>query len=333
MKKGIVILLVVVLAMGAVFAQGSQESKPLTLKLGHIRDTEHPTHKGAELFARLVEEKTDGRIKVSVYANSQLGNIQEMFTQIKTNDLDLVYGGINTMAFISGGEALEITAIPFLYRDYDHMRKALLSDKFAPALEEAQKKTGLKILNITGDTAPRGLTSNKKIAVPADFKGVKIRTAASDTVVRTMQKLGALPQQIALADLWMALKTSVVDAQENGAITVENNSFFEVQKFYMKTDYIRDIECFYISPSLYAKLSAEDQKVLLDASEEAGALVTKLTQEQLGSVYSRLEDAGMTVVMEPELRLDLFRNELEGLFNDWDGSKWPKGMLEAFVQM
>jgi tripartite ATP-independent transporter DctP family solute receptor len=333
MKKGIVILLVAVLAVGMVFAQGNQENKSLSLKLGHIRDVEHPTHKGAELFAKLVEEQTNGRIKVSVYANSQLGNIQEMFTQIKTGDLDLVYGGINTMAFISGGEALEITAIPFLYRDYDHMRKALLSPEFAPALEEAQNKTGLKILNITGDTAPRGLTANKKIVVPSDFKGVKIRTAASDTVVRTMQRLGALPQQIALADLWMALKTNVVDAQENGAITVENNSFYEVQKFYMKTDYIRDIECFYISPSLYAKLSAEDQKILLDASEQAGALVTKLTQEQLGSVYSRLETAGMTVIMEPELRLDLFRKELDGLFNDWDGVKWPKGLLETFARM
>lgn len=239
MKRVLVVLLMVMLILGTTTAYGAQE-RAMTLKLGHIRDTEHPTHKGAELFAQLVEERTQGRIKINVYANSQLGGIQEMFSQIKTGDLDFVYGGINTLAFISGGEALEITAIPFLYRDYDHMRACLLSDEFAPALQKAEEVTGLKILNIAGDTAPRGLTANKKITTPDDFKGLKIRTAASDTVVRTMQKLGALPQQVPLADLWMAMKTNVVDAQENGAITVNNNSFFEVQTHYMKTDYIRD---------------------------------------------------------------------------------------------
>ncbi len=332
MRRLISMLMVVVLSMGMIFAQGGAEKGPITIKLGHIRDTEHPTHKGAELFSKLVEENSEGRIKINVYPNSQLGGIQEMFTQLKTDDLGMVYGGINTLAFISGGEALEITAIPFLYRDYEHMRKCLLSDEFAPALEAAQKNTGLKILNITGDTAPRGLTANKKICTPADFKGIKIRTAASDTVVRTMQKLGALPQQIALADLWMALKTNVVDAQENGAITVANNSFFEVQKYYMKTDYIRDIEAFYISPALYDRLSEEDRKILYDASEKAGELVTELTNKQLESVYDELA-AHMTVVTEPELRLDLIRADLEGLFNDWEGKKWPVGMLEAFKNM
>lgn len=331
MKKFFVILLVAVLCFAA-FAQGNSDSQTMTLKLGHIRDTEHPTHKGAELFASLVEERTGGRIKINIYPNSQLGGIEEMFTQLKTGDLDIVYDGINTMAFISGGEALEITAIPFLFRDYDHMRKCLLSEEFSGALEEAQEKTGIKILNITGDTAPRGLTANKKITTPEDFKGLKIRTAASETVIRTMQKLGALPQQVALADLWMALKTNVVDAQENGAITVENNSYFEVQSYYMKTDYIRDICCFYISPILYDKLSEEDIQILYEASEEAGQLVTDLTNEQLESVYDRLSEH-MTVVTEPELRLDLIREELDGLFNDWDGVKWPAGMLETFTNM
>ncbi|HSK67918.1 MAG TPA: TRAP transporter substrate-binding protein [Candidatus Limnocylindria bacterium] len=326
MRKTIAFLLaVLVLATGvSALAQGSR-----VLKLGHIRDENHPTHKGAELFAMLVKERTNGRYSVNVFPASQLGGIQEMFAQIKTGDLEMVYGGINTMAFISGGEALEITAIPFLYRDYEHMRASLLSEEFAPALKEAEEKTGLKILNIAGDTAPRGLTANKKITTPEDFRGLKIRTAASDTVVRTMQKLGALPQQIPLADLWMALRTNVVDAQENGAITVNNNSFFEVQSHYMKTDYIRDIETFYMSPDLYNSLSEEDRQIFLDASEEAGELVTRLTAEQLETVYDTLAEK-MTVVTEPELRLDLFRQELDGLFADWDGVRWPAGMLEVF---
>lgn len=327
MRKIVALLLAAVMLAACATALAQAGGK--TIKLGHIRDENHPTHKGAELFAQLIQERTGGRYTVNVFANSQLGGIQEMFAQIKTGDLEMVYGGINTLAFISGGEALEITAIPFLYRDYEHMRASLLSAEFAPALKAAEEATGLKILNIAGDTAPRGLTANKAITTPEDFKGLKIRTAASDTVIRTMEKLGALPQQIPLADLWMALKTNVVDAQENGAITVNNNSFFEVQSHYMKTDYIRDIETFYMSPDLYNSLSEEDRQIFKGASEEAGALVTSLTAEQLATVYDELATK-MTVVTEPELKLDLFRQELEGLFADWDGVRWPAGMLEVF---
>ena len=300
--------------------------------MGHIRDANHPTHQGALLFAELVNEGTDGRITVNVYPNSQLGGIQEMFAQMKTGDLAMTYGGINTMAFIKGGEAFEITAIPFLYRDYEHMRKALLSEEFAPVIKEAEKNTGVKILNITGDTAPRGLTANRKITSPKDFKGLKIRTAASEVVLRVMKKLGALPQQVPFADLYVSLKTGVVDAQENGAITVMNTSMFEVQDYYMKTDYIRDIETFYMSPSFYDSLSEADRAVLLDASEKAGELVTKLTAEQLETAYEVLEQ-NMTVVKEPELKLDEIREALNGVFDDWDGVRWPEGLLQKIQSM
>lgn len=335
MKKLGIVLLIAVICVASVFAQAATEQAAAkkTIKLGTSRADDHPTTLGAKEFARIVEEKTGGRYKVEVYPNDMLGNDAEMFAQLKTGDLEMCIEGINTLAFISGGEALEITAIPFLYRDYEHMRKCLLSDAFKPALEQAEKNVGFKILNISGDTAPRGLTCNKKILTPDDFKGIKIRTAASETVMRTMNTLGALPQQIALADVWMALKTGVVDAQENGAINSNKNSYYEVQKYYMKTDYIRDIETFYISNKFFDSLSDADKAIFREASDAAGELITKLNNEQLESVYDELKAKGMEIITEPELRLDLIREKLEGLFNDWDGVKWPKGMLEAFKNM
>ncbi len=324
MKKALLCLVLSIVAAGLVFSGGQTEVR--TIKLGHIRDEAHPTHKGALEFAELVDQRTGGRIKVEVFPNSQLGGIQEMFTQIQTGDLEMVYGGINTLGFIDGGDAFEITAIPFLYRDYEHMRNALKADFFKPVFEEAERKTGIKVINVAGDTAPRGLSANKPIRKPEDFRGLKIRTAASEVVLRVMKKLGALPQQIAFAELYVALKTGVVDAQENGAIVVKNNSLFEVQDYYMKTDYIRDIETFYVNPEFWNSLSSEDQKILMQASEEAGVLVTELTQEQLQGAYDFL-DAQITVIRPPELDLEAIRRVLEGTFTDWEGVKWPAGLL------
>lgn len=327
MKKIAIAGMLALLTATVVFASGAAEDGVTSLRLGHIRDTSHPTHLGALRFAEIVEAESEGRIEVNVFPNSQLGGIQEMFAQLQTGDLDMVYGGINTFAFIDGGEAFEITAIPFLYRDYEHMRAALTSDFFAPVIEETEEATGIEVVAIGGDTAPRGLTASRAIRGPEDFDGLRIRTAASEVVLRVMERLGALPQQIAFSELYVALSTNVVDAQENGAIVVANNSLYEVQDYYMRTDYIRDIETFYANPGLWEGLSEADQQIILEAADEAGALVTELTAQQLAQAYNTL-NANMTVIEEPELDLPAIRAELEGVFEDWDGDKWPEGMLD-----
>lgn len=301
-----------------------QAQDSLTVRIGHIRDTNHPTHAAALKFKDILEADSKGRIQVKVYPNSQLGDPKQMFTLMQTGDLEMVYGGINTFAWIKGGEPYEITAIPFLFKDYDHMRRSLRADFFKAIQDKAEKDTRIKVVNINGDTAPRGLsTRDRQVVNAADFKGLKIRTAASPTVLKAMQALGALPQQIPFGDLYMALKTGVVDAQENGAIVVASASLFEVQKFYTKTDYIRDIETFYMAADRWQKLSPSDRDLVLKATEEAGNLETALTQKQLNEVYSLLRSK-MTVL---DADLPSIQAKLEGIYNDYEGTKWPKGLL------
>jgi len=318
--------ILLVVALGLTLTAGAQEK--ISLRLGHIRDTNHPTHMATLRFKDMVSQMSAGRMEVKIFPNSQLGAPKEMFAQMQTGDLEMVYGGINTFAWINGGEPYEITAIPFLFRDYAHMSKALLSDFFKPIQEKAEQETKIKIITINGDTAPRGLsTKDKPIYKADDFKGLKIRTAASPTVLAAMKALGALPQQVAFSELYMALKTGIVDAQENGAIVVQSASLFEVQKYYMKTDYIRDIETFYMAMPLWKKLSKKDQEMIFDAAEKSGNYETQLTQKDLTTVYDFLKTK-MTVVTPPQLDLESIRKKLDGAFDSFEGTKWPAGLLK-----
>jgi tripartite ATP-independent transporter DctP family solute receptor len=325
MKRVVFVLLGILLVCSLGIATGQEEK--IVMKLGHIRDLEHPTHKAALKFAELVKEYSQDRIEIKVFPNSQLGGPTEMFSQLQSGDLEMVYGGINTMAWIGGGEPYEITSMPFLYRDYDHMRRALKADFFQPAQKQVEEATGIKIVNMAGDTAPRGLSTNRSVKSVKDLKGLKIRTAASETALRLWKHFGALPQQIAYAELYMALKTGVVEAQENGSLVVASSKFYEVQKFYIRTDYIRDIETFYMSMPLWNSLSDGDKNLILKASEEAGVYETELTLKVIEESYKTLR-AKMTVIEPPELDIDSFRDSVVGLFNDWEGKKWPVGMLE-----
>lgn len=302
------------------------EAAKVTMKLGHIRAEAAPTHKAVLKFAELVAQKTGGEVEIKVFPNSQLGGALDMFTGMKAGTIEMVYGGINTYGWIKGSEVFQITAVPFLFRDYDHMRRVLLSPIFKPHIEAAEKATDVKIINIDGDTAPRELTTrDKAVRTAADFKGLKIRIAESAMVRAAMQRLGANPQVIPFADLYVALKQGVVDAQENGVIPIKNMSFYEVQKYLTLTHYIRDVETFYISAERWKALTPAQQKALFDASEEAGNLETQLTSQEIQEATKFLA-AKMTVI-EPDLAS--IRKALEGLYEEqFEGKLWPKGLLQ-----
>ena len=323
--KSLTVLLAVFTLTAAGFATTAEAAK-VSLKLGHIRADTSPTHKAAVKFAELVAQKTNGEVEIKIFPNSQLGGILDMFTGMKAGSLDMVYGGINTYAWIKGGEVFQITSVAFLYRDYDHMRRVLLSPVFKPHLDAAEKATGIKVLNMNGDTAPRELsTRDKPVRTAADFKGLKIRIAESVLARAVFQRLGANPQVIPYADLYMALKQGVVDAQENGVIPIKNMSFYEVQKYLTLTHYVRDVETFYISPAKWQVLSPAQQKALLDASDEAGNLATELTKQELDEATKFL--ATKMTVIEPDLAS--IQKALEGLYEEqFEGKLWPKGLLQ-----
>ncbi len=319
-------LILIACVIGLVFLFTNNMVFAKTFKLGTVFPEDQPDSKGAVLFKKLVEEATGGEIEIKVFPNSQLGGPKEMFSQMQLGALEMGYYGINTFAWIKGGEAFEITAIPFLYKSYDSMRNVLTSERFKPIIAKAEKDTGIKIFNIHGDTPPRGLTTrDRPVWSAVDFKGLKIRTAASPTVLAAMKKLGALPQQIAFSELYMALKTKVVDAQENGSITVKTKSLYEVQGYYMKTDYIRDIATFYIAPKIWNQLSDKEKKILFDASEKAGDYVTELAQREINNSIEFLSTKMRVIIPNNQS----IRDALEGVFEPlFEGKKWPVGLLK-----
>jgi len=313
-------------AFSLVLVTGGGPVGARTLKLGTVFAEDQPDTQGAYLFKQLVEEATGGEVEINVFPNSQLGDPKEMFSQMQLGALEMGYYGINTLAWINGGEVFEITAIPFLYKSYDHMRCVLASDLFAPLVAEAEEATGIKILSINGDTPPRGLTTrDRPVWSAADFEGLKIRTAASPTVIAAMEKLGALPQQVPFSELYVALRTGVVDAQENGSITVMTASLYEVQDYYMKTDYIRDIATFYVAAPVWESLSEGERQILREAAEQAGNHATELVKRQLDESIAFLSTRMKVIIPDTES----IRTALEGVFEPmFGGTKWPTGLLQ-----
>lgn len=296
----------------------------MELKLGTIRTEDDPTTQAAMKFAEIVNEKTNGEIQIDVFPNSQIGDILDMFSGMQSGTVDMMYEGISSYSWLDGAEVFNIMSLPFYWEDYDQMTGVLNSEEFAKYFEEAAQNTGVRVINAEGDTEARQLTANKPVQTAEDFKGLKIRTAESEIVQKTMKELGASPVVIPFSDLYMSLQQGIVDAQENGFITVKNNSFYEVQDYLMKTDYIRDVKAWYISENVWNKLSDEQKEVMYEASVEAGQLQTKLTNEIIDETLDFLKEEMEYV--EPDL--DSIREALKDLITEFDGELWPEGLYE-----
>ncbi|MGH3358068.1 MAG: TRAP transporter substrate-binding protein [Nocardioidaceae bacterium] len=322
--------LVTVVAAGCGFMTGDESGSSdgsctsQDLRLATIRAESDPATLGAEKFADLVAEATDDRIQVRVFPNSQLGDFNSIFAGLSAGqEVDIFYEGISIYPTLEGAGAFTVTSVPFLWDSYEQLMKVLHTDRFTELLDEAAEDTGVRVIAIEGDAEPRALSADRPIETPEDMEGLKLRIAEAPMPQAFARALGAEPEVIEFADLYLALRQGVADGQENGAITMVNQSLDEVQEYYMPTNYILDARSWYVSDDWWNGLCSDDRKVITEAAVEAGKYNTTQAEKQLRDAEKELEST-LTVV-QPDI--DAFKQALDGEFETFDGDLWPKGLL------
>ena len=294
------------------------------LRLATIRAESDPATLGAKKFGELISKATDDRIKVRVFPNSQLGDVNSIFAGLSSGqEVDMFYEGISIYPTLKGASAFTVVSVPFLWDNYEQLTSVLRSERFTDLLEKAADATGVRVIAIEGDAEPRALSADRAIKTPEDMKGLKLRIAEAPMPQAFARALGAEPEVIPLSDLYLALRQGVADAQENGAITMLNQSLDEVQKYYMPINYIRDARPWYVSDEWWDGVCEKDQKAITDAATEAGKLNTAEVAKQLGAAEKEL--ASSIKVVQPDV--EAFRSALDGEFAKFDGDLWPKGLL------
>lgn len=301
------------------------EEKTLTLKLAGIKSDDDPASQAMQVFADEVNNNSD-TLTVNVYTNSVLGGANDLLSGMTDGTIDLFYNTLSCYPWVSGAEKFTAVSAPFLWDDNAELEAFLATDEAKGWFEDAAQQSGVRCLIAAGELAPRELTSNKPVAGAADFKGLKIRTAESVIVQKTMEKLGAQPTVVAFSDLYMALRQGTVDAQENGFMTVYSASLYEVQDYFMKTDYIRDVSAIFISNELWNSLSEEQQAVLSAAAEKAVRYEEAAIAGQIDDVVAKLNES-MTYV---EIDVTSVQEALgDDFYDQFEGTLWPEGTMKA----
>jgi tripartite ATP-independent transporter DctP family solute receptor len=291
-----------------------QEGKQaqLQLKLATMTPASHTYNLGAQRFADLIRERTNGRIQITVYPDGQLGKGErELLEALQQGTVDLYVGSTGPVGGFS--PSMMIVDIPFLFRDYAHVDK-VLDGPIGRQLLDDLEKAGLKGLAFW-ENGFRNLTNSKKpVRTPEDAKGLKIRTMENQVHITAWKAAGVIPTPMAWSEVFGALQQKVVDGQENPVAVVYTSKLYEVQKYLSMTQHVYSPAPIIMSLKKWQGLSKEDQELFLKTAQEVASWQRKLGRDEEEKMLVELEQKGMTVI------------------RDVDKDAWQKAMQPAFEE-
>ncbi|UJF24495.1 sialic acid TRAP transporter substrate-binding protein SiaP [Suttonella sp. R2A3] len=263
------------------------------LKFGMNAGTTSNEYKAAELFAKEVQENSDGRIEVTLYPNAQLGDDRSMMEQTGGGALDFTFA--ESARFQIYYPVAEVFALPYMIADYPTAQKALFDTPFGKDLQQKiHDERGMTILS-QAYNGTRQTTSNRAINTIEDMKGLKLRVPNAATNLAYAKFIGAAPTPMAFSEVYLALQTNSVDGQENPLSTIQAQKFYEVQDYLAMTNHILNDVLYLASNETLEKLPEELQTVVKEAAQEAADYHTQLFVDGEKELISFFEEKGVTI--------------------------------------
>ncbi len=271
----------------------------LTLKIGVSTGEQDPRNIAAQRFAKEVEEKSNGAIKAVIYPSGQLGGDADMIdaVAIASNKIDIVISDASNFATYE--PKMGISALPFLFEDFETAWEFMDSDIEAQA-EELLLDDNMRVLAHYCNGFRCMTNSVHPIESPDDVKGLLMRTPENPVIMATMTVLGANAQPLPFSELYAALRQGTYDGQENPIPVIYNNNLYEVQDYLSVTNHIYSGMCFTISESTWKKLSQVQQDIVRTAALNSADADRKSNRAQTESLLDELEKQGMEIT-EPDL--------------------------------
>jgi tripartite ATP-independent transporter DctP family solute receptor len=293
----------------------------VTLRWGHTVAPQTPFAVNADKLAKLVKERTDGRVTIEVYPNSQLGSEAEMDKAQLDGTLDMRMGSLPNDRM----PALQISTAPGLF-DSGPQGVATWRGDVADKLVWQPMREKLKTVFL--DAWLLGVhqfTSNVPFTDPKSIAGVKIRTPQSDAWVDLIGSIGANPVPIAYNETYLALQTGVVSGQSNPLVNIYGSKFQEVQKYFIPANLVTILSPMTIREASWTSMSESDRQIFIKTVREVGDEVTKTTEAENARL---LEKAGHDMeILKPDVAA--FRKAVEDKFLPKYDPIYGKGVWQA----
>lgn len=284
------------------------EGRPVALKAGYNTVRQYPHARAIERFANRVGERTGENFQIQTFPSEQVGNERQMLDAVMLGTLDICKTSTGVISAVV--PEFGVFDLPYVFRDLNHMM-ATVKSKVGQDLAAKLEARNVKVLFWMEQGTRSFYTTSKQVRTPSDLKGMKIRTIAAPVMVDTINALGATATPMGFGDLYLGLKSGVVDGAENAPDAIWYAKHHEVAKYFTITNHFRTPVVVVMNKAKFDALPREYQEIVMTTARE--------TQDWAGSLYSQvsaalmasLKKAGMTVIDADE---QAFRKAVEPVY-------------------
>ena len=303
-----------VLAAGTAMAQQAQ---PIVIKFSHVVAADTPKGKAAEMFKKLAEERTKGRVKVEVYPNSQLYKDKEELEALQLGAVQMLAPSLAKFGPL-GVKEFEVFDLPYIFPSKEVLR-AVTEGPIGMGLLKKLETKGIIGLAYW-DNGFKVLSANKPLKSPADTKGLKMRIQSSKVLDAEMRALGALPQVMAFSEVYQALQTGVVDGTENPPSNMYTQKMHEVQKYGTITNHGYLGYAVIVNKKFWEGLPADIRATLEGAMNESTRFANAIAQTENDDSLAAMKASGKTEFHQPSKEeIEVWRKTLLPVHKDMEG--------------
>lgn len=252
-------------------------------------------YKGAQAFAANLAEVSGGELTVELFPSSALGDFKAMVQQVQAGELDMVMTGYPDMSYII--PELKLVGAPYVVDDFAHLEEIIASD-WGQGVAKTMRDQGIHLADVWY-YGTRQTTSNRAINSLDDMAGLRLRTPNVPFLIAFAENTGATPAPVAFAEVYLALQTNQVDAEENPLPTIDAMKFYEVQSHIAMTNHFIASAAIQIGTSTWDSLSDEEKGWVSQAVKAGGDVSDGLTFDAEASLVDTFKERGLTIT-EPD---------------------------------
>ena len=268
MKLPTAVLATSALALSILAAPASAQQK-LVLKASDVHPAGYPTVVAVENLGKKLEQATNGRLSVQMFASMQLGGEKEAIEQAQVGALQLARVSVGVLGTVVN--ELDVFNLPFLFRNTAHMQKVIDGPIGRELLDKVTSNANAGLVGLAWmDAGARSFYDIRKpLRSLADLKGLKFRVMGSPIFVDMMNALGGNGVAMGYDQVFSALQTGVVDGAENNPPSFVFDNHYQVAKYYTLTEHLIVPEILVFSRKLWTTLAKEDQDLIRGFAREA----------------------------------------------------------------
>lgn len=287
-----------------------------SFRLAETHPEEHPTAQADQEFARLVDEKSDGRIQIEVFLNAQLGEESATIEQVQTGSVEMTRVSTSPMAEFA--DSMEVFSLAYIFDSTEHMWSFLQQQDGGQQLLSELEDSGFKGLTYYDGGARSFYTAGTQVRSLEDLQGLQIRVQQSDINTQWMEALGASPTPMDYGEVYSSLQSGVLDGAENNWTSYLTAAHYEVAPNYTEDRHQRVPEVLLISQQTWDQLSEEDQQILQEAADESRDFQREAWLDSEEQAQQEVANEGVNIVEYEDIEdIEQWREAVQPVIDEY----------------